>query len=101
MNTRDDNRWRRRIARCATVLCLIVTLAWQPAEAQCPNWSTQGRDFWLMFLQNFSFNDGMSLIATGTPGTQVRVRNQLLGLNQAKIITSSGVVTFDISATHG
>lgn len=101
MSTRDDNRWRRRIARCATVLCLLVTLAWQPAEAQCPNWSTQGRDFWLMFLQNYTINDGMSLIATGTPGTQVRVRNQLLGLNQAKVITSSGVVTFDISATHG
>lgn len=101
MNSRIGHKWRRRTARCAALLCLLASLLWQPAEAQCPNWSTSGRDFWVMFLQNYSINDGLSLVATGPVGAQVRVRNQRLGLNQMKIIGSSGVVSFDISATYG
>ncbi|MBP5547740.1 MAG: gliding motility-associated C-terminal domain-containing protein [Bacteroidales bacterium] len=70
--------------------------------AQCPSGSTQGRDFWLMFLQNgidlLVEVDGewqpmtwdFSLIAAAEPGTTVVVENPRTGWDTTVTITSSG-----------
>lgn len=72
------------------------------AFGQCPTGNTQGRDFWLMFLQNgVDFHivvDGQpqpltwdfSLIAAAEPGTIVFVENPRTGWDTTVTIASTG-----------
>lgn len=91
------------------LLCFIALAALTAkVSAQCSSGNTQGRDFWLMFLQNgVNFHievDGepqpltwdFSLIAAAEPGTTVFVENPRTDWDTTVTIPSTGEVVIPV-----
>ena len=90
-------------------LLILVSLMFSVAVwCQCPDSRTQGRDFWVMFLQNYEGGmmidsqwvypviADLSLIAAGDSGTVVLVENPRTGWDTTAIVGTSGVAIIPV-----
>lgn len=92
------------------LLFLVFLMLAGTAMGQCPETSMQGRDFWVMFLQNyygFEVTDSvtgeaqpiiadLSLIAAAAPGTVVFVENPRSGWDTTVTVGATGVAIIPV-----
>ena len=92
------------------ILLFLISLMFSGAVCcQCPATSTQGRDFWVMFLQNFYGFEvdsvtgmaqpviaDLSLIAAADSGTVVFVENPRSGWDTTVTVGTTGVAIFPV-----
>lgn len=90
---------------CKTaMLSLLVALFFLPAtlHAQCDNNSTQGTDFWVMFLSNHgNFYNSLSLIAACDSSTTITVTNPRTSWSTQVNLAGPGSVTIPIPVAQG
>ena len=85
----------RRIVAIVTFYLVLAILSGPTANAQC-SVTTQGRDFWCMFLRNYNERVTLSLVATGAQGTVVYVENPRTGFYSTRAIDTTGVLRISL-----
>ncbi len=82
-------------------VCLILT-APLALHAQCPPRTTQGTDFWVMFLSNIDPENSLSLIAASEyDNTVIQVYNHNTNWDTSITLVNGGVVEIPISHANG
>ena len=70
-------------------------------SAQCVDHTTQGKDFWLMFMANHVGNSSLSLVAACDRPATITVSNPLTSWSSTVTLDSAGSVTIPIPYTQG
>lgn len=92
----QSHRWWRWMFMC---LLLSATIA---SHAQCPPKTTQGTDFWVMFLSNIDPQNSLSLIVAGEyANTIVHVYNHNANWETVVELTTDSVVRIPIPLAMG
>lgn len=82
------------VARWMAVFSLLLIPL--VGHAQCTDRTTQGKDFWLMFLTNYHGQTECSLMAACPVGTTIRVSNPSTGWGTIVYSTTGGNVRINI-----
>lgn len=84
------------------LLALLAAVCVPTVGAQCGDRTTQGTDFWVMFLTNhLSSYSSLSLVVTAERQTTVHLRNPRTSFDTIFIVEDHGTVTIPISDLHG
>jgi len=77
---------------------ILIAIVFLPkfVSGQCPEATTQGRDFWLMFLANHMDNSTLSLVAACDSATTISVSNPRTSWSSVVQLDSAGSVTIAI-----
>lgn len=89
----------RRSTACWALL-LVMFVFPSSAFGQCPEATTQGRDFWLMFMTNHMGSSTFSLIAACDTATTITVSNPRTAWSREVVLDSAGSVTIAIPSEH-
>lgn len=82
------------------LVALLCMLCPRPAHSQCGGNSTQGTDFWFMFLNNYSGSD-LSVVVAAERNTHVLVTNSYHNIYDTYTVPAQGTVTIPISQYYG
>ena len=77
---------------------IVLALTTPMLHAQCDN-TTMGRDFWLMFLQNFGGYSDMSLAAYAPDNTQIHIMCPRQSWDTTVNITTAGLVNIPLQSS--